>query len=133
MCEEIHQEVDFEAGPERIYQVYLDSKEHAAFSGEPASMSQDPGGAFSCWSGQILGRNIELVPHRRIVQAWRVGAWPEGVYSVVRMELSPRGKGTHLVLTHTGIPTGSSASIAKGWPMRYWDRIQAHLAQGHPQ
>jgi activator of HSP90 ATPase len=105
----------------------MDSKEHAAFSGEPASISPEPGGAFTCWSGQIAGRNIELVPNRRIVQAWRVVAWPEGVYSVVRMDISPRGKGSRLVLTHTGIPAGSSSSIAQGWPMRYWDRIRSYV------
>ncbi len=128
MCEEVHQEVDFEASPERIYQTYMDSKEHSAFSGEPASISPDPGGTFTCWNGQIGGRNIELVPNQRIVQAWRVSNWPEGVYSVVRMELSARGKGSRLVLSHTGIPAGKSSSIAEGWPMRYWGRIKKHVA-----
>jgi activator of HSP90 ATPase len=127
MCEEIHQEVDFDEAPERIYRTYMDSKEHSAFSGEPASISPEPGGAFTCWSGQIEGRNIELVPDRRIVQAWRVHAWPEGVYSVVRLEITARGKGTHLVLSHTGIPAGNSASIAQGWPVRYWNRMRQHV------
>lgn len=105
----------------------MDSKEHAAFSGEPASISPEAGGAFTCWNGQIGGRNIELIPNQRIVQAWRVSNWPEGVYSVVRLDLSARGKGTHLVLSHTGIPTGKSSSIAQGWPMRYWDRMKRHV------
>lgn len=133
MCEEVHQEVDFDAGPERIYRTYMDSEEHAAFSGEPAVISPDPGGPFTCWGGQILGRNIELVRNRRIVQAWRVSAWPEGVYSVVRMELSARGSGCRLVLSHTGIPAGSSSSIAQGWPQRYWARMRAHVAGTHPR
>lgn len=129
MCEEIHQDVDFDASPERVYRTYMDSKEHAAFSGEPAEISPEVGGAFTCWNRQIAGRNIELIPNRRIVQAWRVSNWPEGVYSVVRIELSARGGGTHLALSHTGIPMGKSSSIAQGWPSRYWDRMKAHVSQ----
>jgi hypothetical protein len=28
----------------------------------------------------VSGRNIELIPNRKIVQAWRVETWPSGVY-----------------------------------------------------
>jgi hypothetical protein len=38
------------------------------------------------FGGDISGRNVELVPGRRAVQAWRSNAWPEGVYSIVRFE-----------------------------------------------
>jgi activator of HSP90 ATPase len=130
MCEQVHQEVDFRADPKTIYEAYLDSRAHAAFSGEPASLSRSEGGEFSCWGGQIVGRQIELRPNSRIVQAWRVSAWPEGTYSLVKIELRPSGSGTHLVLDHTGIPQGASASIAAGWPMRYWDRMKKHLNEG---
>jgi activator of HSP90 ATPase len=129
MSEDVHQEVDFRASPQKIYETYLDSRAHAAFTGESATLSPNEGGEFSCWAGQITGRHIELRPHKRIVQAWRVSAWPEGIYSVVRIELRPAGSGTHLVLDHTGIPQGSSSGIAAGWPVRYWDRMKKHLGE----
>jgi activator of HSP90 ATPase len=130
MCEQVHQEVEFRASPEKIYEIYLDSRAHAAFSGEPASLSGEEGGQFSCWGGQIVGRQVELRPGKRIVQAWRVSAWPDGVYSIVRIELHASGAGTRLVLDHTGIPQGASAGIAAGWPMRYWERMKKHLGEG---
>ena len=39
------------AGPERIYRAWLDSAEHAAFTGSPAYIEPDVGGAFTAWDG----------------------------------------------------------------------------------
>ena len=43
----LHQEVDLQSNPARVYAVLLDSKQFAAFSHEPADIQSDPGGAFS--------------------------------------------------------------------------------------
>ena len=77
----IHQEIDFTASPQRIYEALLDAKQFTAFSGIPAEINREVGGAFSLFSGHIIGRNLELVPNQRIVQAWRTVDWPQGVYS----------------------------------------------------
>src|SRR6266576_5820899 len=77
----IHQEIDFTASPQRLYEALLDAKQFAAFSGRPAEINRDAGGAFSLFDGHIIGRNVELVPNQRIVQAWRTVDWPEGAYS----------------------------------------------------
>ena len=67
----LHQEVDFKASPQRIYEIFLDSKQFAACTGMPATIDATAGGAFSTFGGLIEGRNIELIPNQRIVQAWR--------------------------------------------------------------
>src|SRR5476651_1105568 len=82
----LHQEVDFKASPQHIYDVLLSSREFAAFSGAPAEIGREVGSAFSMFDGKIVGRNIELVSGGRIVQAWRPIDWVPGVYSVVRFE-----------------------------------------------
>jgi hypothetical protein len=58
----LHQEVDFKASPQRIYEALLDSKQFAAFTGLPAEIDPKAGGAFSMFGGLIVGRNIELIP-----------------------------------------------------------------------
>src|ERR1700687_614917 len=83
----IHQEVDFKASPQRVYVALLDTKQFSAFSTMPAEINREVGGAFSLFEGHIVGRNVELIPNKRIVQAWRVVDWPEGVYSIARFEL----------------------------------------------
>src|SRR5581483_8645098 len=81
----IHQEVDLPASPQRVYEALLDSKQFTDFSGgRVAVINRELGGTFSLFDGHIIGRNLELVPGRRIVQAWRVVPWPEGVYSIAR-------------------------------------------------
>lgn len=79
----IRQQIEFRASPQRLYEALLDVKAFSAFTGEPAEIDRQAGGAFSCFGGMIAGRNIELVPNKRIVQAWRVKIWPEGLYSIV--------------------------------------------------
>jgi activator of HSP90 ATPase len=56
----LHQEVDFNASPRRLYEAILDSKQFAAFSGMAAEIKREDGGAFTMFGGLIVGRNIEL-------------------------------------------------------------------------
>ena len=129
----IHQEVDFDANPQSIYNALLDSKQFAAFTGAPADIHSEVGGAFSCFDGVISGRNIELVPNQRIVQAWRVSAWPPGVYSIVKFELKAQGSGTKLIFDHSGFPDGAREHLDMGWKAKYWTPLQKYLAtQGKP-
>src|SRR5208282_641807 len=87
MSGDIHQELVFKASPKRVYQALTDSKRHAEFTGAPATIDNKAGGEFSVYGGGVGGRNIELVPDARIVQAWRAGDWPPGVYTLVKIEL----------------------------------------------
>lgn len=112
--------VDLPASPARVYEALLDARQFAAFSGRPATIDRNTGGAFSLFSDHIIGRNLELVPGQRIVQAWRVVDWPEGTWSIVRFDLVARGAGTHLVLTHRAYPDGLHDHLAAGWQENYW-------------
>jgi activator of HSP90 ATPase len=124
----LHQEVDFKAIPQRIYEALLDGKQFSAFSGAPATISREPGGAFSLFGGHIVGRNIELTSNQRIIQAWRVVTWDEGIYSIARFELKAQGSGTHLVFDHTGFPAGKKEHLAAGWQENYWQKLQKYLS-----
>ena len=96
--------------------------------GKPVEMSREAGGAFSAFGGYITGRQIELVPDQRIVQAWRAGGWNPGVYSIVRFELSGQGLGTKLVFDHTCFPLGDADHLLAGWKGNYWEPLAKFLA-----
>src|SRR5438874_1955186 len=98
----IHQEVSFRATPKQVYDAILDTKQFGAVTGFRTEISPEVGGPFSCFNGIITGRNIELVPDQRIVQAWRDRPWSAGVYSIVKFDLKAEGPGTRLVFDHTG-------------------------------
>ena len=123
----IHQEIDFTGGPQQLYEALLDSKQFTEFSGRPAEINREVGGAFSLFKGHIIGRNLELVPNERIVQAWRVVTWPEGAYSIVRFDLKPHGSGTHLAFDHIGFPEGLRDHLATGWEENYWSLLKKYF------
>jgi activator of HSP90 ATPase len=123
----IHQEVDLKASPQRVYEALLDAKQFSAFSGLPAEIHREAGGDFSCFGGHIVGRNVDLVPNQRIVQAWRVVGWPEGAYSIVKFELKAQGSGTRVILDHRGFPEGLKDHLAQGWKEHYWDNLTKYF------
>jgi activator of HSP90 ATPase len=128
VAETIHQEVVLKAGRKRVYEAFMDDKQFTKATGDPAEMKAEPGGAFSLFGARIKGRNIELVPNERIVQAWRSEGWPAGVYSIARFELVEQGSGTRIVFDHTGFPVGDAESLAIGWQGHYWDSLQKYFA-----
>ena len=90
----------------------------------PAQVSDREGEAFSLFGGRVEGRQIELVPGERVVQAWRFGrahpdVWEPGVYSIVRFTLRPEGDATRFVIDHIGIPPEWQDHIESGYPMFY--------------
>jgi activator of HSP90 ATPase len=125
----IHQEVHFKVEPRRIYEALLESKQFTAFSGgRAAEIHREVGGTFSLFAGHIIGRNLELVPNRLIVQAWRVVPWPEGIYSIARFELLSEASGSRLMFDHTGFPSELAEHLLSGWNENYWTPLQKYLA-----
>jgi activator of HSP90 ATPase len=124
----LHQEIDIKASRQRIYDALLDSKQFTAFTGAPAEISREAGGTFSLFGGLILGRNIELVPKERIVQAWRPADWEPGVYTLVKFELKELGSQTRIVLDHTGFPEQNFRHLNSGWYTHYWEPLKKYLA-----
>jgi len=139
-AESIHQEPVFKASRTRVYEALTDAKQFdkvIELSGvmqsmhlgnKPAEISREVGGAFTLFGGYITGRHVELLPNQRIVQAWRAGSWPPGIYSIARFELAEQGSGTRIVFDHTGFPKGDAESLASGWKAHYWEPIQKLLA-----
>jgi len=140
-AESIHLEPVFKASRKRVYEALTDAKQFgkvvqlsAAMKGGmppgagPAEISREAGGAFSLFGGYITGRQIELVPNERIVQAWRAGGWDPGQYSIAKFELVEQSSGTKIVFDHTGFPVGRAEHLAEGWKGNYWEPLEKFLA-----
>jgi len=125
MSKPIHQTIEFPVPPHTVYEALMDSKKHARFTHSAARISRKVGGAIMAYDGYITGRNLELAPDSKIVQAWRAVDWPEGVLSTVTFELTSTSNGTRLDFTHTQLPEGSEQEFAQGWQENYWQPMQA--------
>ena len=128
MANAIHQEVQIDAAPQRVYQALTDPKQFGEVTGAPAHNADQPGGEFSLFGGHITGRNVELIPGKRIVQAWRAQDWEEGLYSIVRVELASQGSGTQLRFDHTGYPEDARDMLDPGWHKMYWEPLRKYLS-----
>jgi activator of HSP90 ATPase len=127
MSKPIHQTVTFRASPHDVYEALLDSKRHAAFSGSAAKISRKVGGEISAYDGYISGKNLELVPDKKIVQSWRAVDWPEDHFSTVTFVLTPDTGGTRLDFTHADVPDGTEAEFTQGWIDNYWEPMKKML------
>ena len=125
----IHHEVVLAATPERVYEVLTDGAKFTAVTGgRAAEIGAGEGAAFSLFGGPIHGRHIELVPGKRVVQAWRVKMWDAGHYSIVRFTLTPEGKGTRLAIDHEGYPGDQHDHLSGGWVQNYCEPFAKHFA-----
>ena len=116
----IRQSVTFRTSPHVVYEMLMDSRKHARFTGETASISRKVGGKFTAYGGYISGVNLELVPDKKIGQSWRGSDWPEGHFSRVTFSLKEVRGGTRLAFRQSGVPEEHYDSINQGWRDYYW-------------
>jgi activator of HSP90 ATPase len=101
------------ATPEEVYAALTNPYTIQLWSGEPATMSEEPNTEFSLWQGSIEGMNIEFEKDKKIVQQWYFGEQAEA--SIVTMKLFADKNKTSLELRHTNIPDADYTSIVAGW------------------
>ena len=125
----IRQTASIPAAPADVYRAIMTSRGHAAFTGSPARMSGKVGRPFTAGGGYIHGKNLELVPGKRIVQSWRASedGWPKRHFSTVTFQLRPTPRGTRLEFTQIGVPAEYAGAIAAGWKEYYWAPLRQYF------
>ncbi len=125
----IEQSAKFNASPEVLFEMYMDSAKHSAATGAPARISRRAGGRFTAFSGALSGRNLLIVPNRMIVQAWRSSAFKRGdPDSILVLEFSKVAGGASVHIVHMNVPRQDHQGVTKGWPKFYWKPWKAYLA-----
>ena len=124
----IQQEITFKSGVQRVFEALSNSKQFSELSGAPAEINSEPGGKFTCFGGMITGRTIEIQPPELLVQAWRVGNWNPGVYSIIKFEFEAISDNeTKLNFEHIGFPEDQKTHLESGWYERYWEPLKIYL------
>ena len=113
--------------PQEVYDAWLDSKGHTKMTGAKAKVSDKVGGSFQAWDGYISGRNLELEPGKRIVQAWRTVEFAdsEGDSQVEILFKATKG-GTKLTLRHSKLPPHGE-TYQQGWIDNYFEPMKAYF------
>ena len=125
----IKQTVTFNASPELIYNLLMDEKKHAAFTGSKAIIDSKAKGKFSVFDGYCHGYNMELIKGKKIVQAWHFAedGWPDDHFSICSFEFEKDGAKTKLRFLQTNVPEHKVETLKDGWKEFYWDAIKTYL------
>lgn len=131
MARTITQTVTLPAPPERLFDIYMTSREHAAAIGSTATVSRKVGGRFTAFDGWLQGRTLAVVPKRLIVQAWRGADWKKSeLDSILVLSFEKAGRGGRIALVHANVPERHAAGIRKGWHEYYWKHWREYLRRG---
>ncbi len=109
------------SSPEEVFIALTNPATLQLWTGEPATMSTEPGSEFSLWEGSIEGKNISFEPGKKIVQEWYFGEQDEA--SIVTIILHPHKQGTSAELRHTNIPDEAYQEIVDGWNDVYFGSL----------
>jgi len=121
MTPTIQQSVRLPASPKELFDTYLDSKKHSAVTGGKPRISRKAGAKFTAWNGALSGRNLQIVPNRLIVQAWRsVHFKRSDLDSILILEFSKAPGGGRIDLVHVNVPPQDHKGVKSGWPKYYW-------------
>jgi activator of HSP90 ATPase len=131
MTKTIQQSVKFNASPETLYEMYMDSRKHSASTGSPAKLGQKAGSSFTAFGGMLEGRTLMLVPGKMIVQAWRSGVWKKtDADSILVLTFRKDGSGGRVDLAHVNVPEHDHQGVTKGWEKYYWKPWREYLKTG---
>lgn len=123
------------ATPREVYDAWLSSRGHSAMTGGGARTSARRGAKFTAWGRYIKGKNIKLVPGRRIVQSWRTTKFTKNdPDSQIDVLLRRTRGGTRLTLRHTNVPDGHTSYRDGGWQSHYFKPMRKYFAarrRGH--
>ena len=111
-----------------LYEAWLDSDKHSAFTGSPAVIDKRVGGTFTAWDGYISGTTITVEPFSRIIQTWRTTEFPDDAPdSEIEVVFEEVPEGTKITLIHTDIPDGQGEAYRKGWIDFYFTPMKQYF------
>lgn len=126
----IRQSIALPASPGRLYESYLDSRQHARIIDAAARISPRIGGRFSVWGGDIHGVILQLVPKRLVVQTWRASDWKKSdLDSTLILSFHADKRGGRIELAHVNVPENRVTSVRRGWRDYYWTPWRALLGE----
>lgn len=108
--------------PEILYSALTKAATIQLWTGEPAIMEAIEGSEFSLWDDSIVGKNLEFVPNKKIVQEWYFGEQDEA--SIVTIILHEDKDRTSVELRHTNIPDEDFNDITSGWTDSYFGSLK---------
>ena len=138
----VNASVDINASPERVFRALTTSEmsewwgQEGMYRTHEYEIDLRPGGKWGCTATGVDGAKqtvggeyITIDPPKLIEYTW-VPSWDNFATSRVRIEIEPKGKGSHVTVIHTGFadrpdmvePHGEGWTRVLGWLAAYAGR-----------
>lgn len=129
MVETIEQTVELAADAATLYRTYVDPQLHAAVTGAPVCIGEEPGTEFLAFNAMLSGRILATVPDRMVVQTWRANHWdPEDLDSVLTLRFVDISVAVaRIELAHVGVTPSDLHGVTDGWNNFYWTPWREYL------
>ena len=130
------------ASPKRLFDSWLDSREHTAITGANAEIGASADQAFSLLDGHVTGMNLKVEPYHRVLQQWLATSGVAATASPSRVELvlhtganyggigCPHGDGTTVTVRHWHLPAEQTDYGPQWWEDTYFKRMDRYFAMG---
>jgi len=102
------------ATPEQVYNALTNPRIIELWSNSKVEFELEKGSEFSIYDGDIVGKIIDFIPNKLLVQEWYFDN-PEGKESIVTIKLHGDRKSTSIEIKQTNIPDEAYENISNGW------------------
>jgi len=117
---------EIKAAMENVFAAMTSQYHIENWTGSIADFDPTPGGKFSMWDGDIIGRIVEI-SNNKIVQDWKEESWDS--YTRVTLKLTEENDTTFVELIHKDIPNEFFSNISEGWDESYFQALKEYLEE----
>lgn len=116
------------ATPQKVFESWLDSLAHSAFTGAKAVIDPVEGGKFTAWDDYISGNTVLIEKNKKIIQNWRTSDFNDNdIDSTLEIIFEPDKNGTKLTINHSNLPEGQGENYKNGWVDYYFEPMKKHF------
>jgi uncharacterized protein YndB with AHSA1/START domain len=125
MNKAIQQTISFEnTSPRELFDIFTDPQKHGELLGAKVDISAKEGARFSCFDGNVTGKNLLIVPGRLIVQSWKGNVWEkDDLDSILVLTFSETKGGAQISMVHANTPD----RFIEKWNEFYWKPMKQFL------
>lgn len=116
-----------QASVQDVYNALVNPNMIELWTGDDVVMDDQVGTEFSLYEGNISGKNLEIIPEKKIVQQWYFGDQTEE--SIVTIILHKDKNNTSVEVRQTNIPDDAYENISDGWSYAYFEPIMELLEE----
>lgn len=128
MPKTIQQTAVLPAPADQLFDMYLDPRQHAAFTSAEVTISPEPGAEFRAFNGVLSGHILVAIPKRMIVQTWRSSHWSaDDLDSILVLTFHGDPKGGRIELVHVNVPDHDHDGVNEGWQKFYWTPWRSYI------